>query len=83
MELLLVVLFIQVLGLNPSKWDPMFDDCNDRQHLLKYKTLEETVLMTMEKSGLKETRFSVVISPIVSYKNLSLSMNLSSASGQK
>ena len=45
-------------GLNPSNGTPMFDDYNDRKHLLEYKTLEETVLMTMEKSGQRDPIFS-------------------------
>ena len=52
-------------GLNPSNGTPMFDDYNDRKHLLEYKTLEETVLMTMEKSD-NVIRFLVVISRIIS-----------------
>ncbi|MFR1240547.1 MAG: TonB-dependent receptor domain-containing protein [Butyricimonas faecihominis] len=52
------------LGLNPSNGTPMFDDYNDRKHLLEYKTLEETVL-TMERVD-NVIRFLVVISRIIS-----------------
>ncbi|WP_287030707.1 SusC/RagA family TonB-linked outer membrane protein [Butyricimonas sp.] len=71
------------LGLNPSNGTPMFDDYNDRQHLLKYKTLEETVLMTMKKSGQRDPIFSGNFSNSFTYKNLSLSMNLSYSIGSK
>ena len=74
------------LGLNPSNGTPMFDDYNDRQHLLKYKTLEETVLMTMKKSGQRDPIFSNIrgnFSNSFTYKNLSLSMNLSYSIGSK
>ncbi len=71
------------LGLNPSNGTPIFDDYNDRQHLLEYKTLEETVLMTMEKSGQRDPIFSGNFSNNFTYKNLSLSMNLSYSIGSK
>lgn len=71
------------LGLNPSNGTPMFDDYNDRQHLLKYKTLEETVSMTMKKSGQRDPIFSGNFSNSFTYKNLSLSMNLSYSIGSK
>ena len=61
----------------------MFDDYNDRQHLLEYKTLEETVLMTMKKSGQRDPIFSGNFSNSFTYKNLSLSMNLSYSIGSK
>ena len=71
------------LGLNPENGVPMFDDYNDRQHLLEYKTLEETVLMTMEKSGQREPKFSGNLSNTFTYKKLSLSMNFSYSLGSK
>ena len=70
-------------GLNPSNGTPMFDDYNDRKHLLEYKTLEETVLMTMEKSGQRDPIFSGNFSNNFTYKNFSLSMNLSYSIGSK
>lgn len=71
------------LGLNPENGTPMIDDYSDRQHLLEYKTLEETVLMTMEKSGQREPIFSGNLSNTFTYKGLSLSMNLSYSLGSK
>lgn len=71
------------LGLNPENGVPMFDDYSDRQHLLEYKTLEETVLMTMEKSGQREPIFSGNFSNTFTYKKLSLSMNLAYSLGSK
>ncbi len=71
------------MGLNPANGTPMFDDYNDRQHLLEYKSLEETVLMTMEKSGQRDPIFSGNLSNNLTYKNLSFSMNLSYSIGSK
>lgn len=71
------------LGLNPENGTPMFDDYNDRQHLLEYKTLEETIMMTMEKSGQREPKFSGNFSNVFTYKGLSLSMNMSYSLGSK
>lgn len=71
------------LGLNPLNGTPVFDDYNDRKHLLEYKTLEETVLMTMEKSGQRDPIFSGNFSNNFTYKNFSLAMNLSYSLGSK
>ncbi|MEY8594026.1 SusC/RagA family TonB-linked outer membrane protein [Butyricimonas hominis] len=71
------------LGLNPENGTPMFDDYNDRQHLLQYKTLEETVLMTMEKSGQRDPKFSGNFANTFTYKNITLSMNMAYGLGSK
>ncbi|MEG1949760.1 MAG: SusC/RagA family TonB-linked outer membrane protein [Odoribacter sp.] len=71
------------IGLNPSNGTPMFDDYHDRQHLLEYKNLEETVLMAMEKSGQRDPIFSGNLSNTFTYKSLSISMNLSYSLGSK
>lgn len=71
------------LGLNPQNGTPVFDDYNDRKHLLENKTLEETVLMTMKKSGQRDPVFSGNFSNTFTYKKLSLSMNMSYSLGSK
>lgn len=71
------------LGLNPENGTPMFDDYSDRQHLLEDKTLEETVMMTMEKSGQRDPIFSGNFANTFTYKGISLSMNLSYSLGGK
>lgn len=71
------------LGLNPENGTPVFDDYSDRQHLLQGKTLEETVRMTMEKSGQREPIFSGNFSNTFTYKGFTLSMNLAYSIGSK
>lgn len=71
------------VGLNPENGAPMFDDYHDRQHLLENKTLEETVLMTMEKSGQRDPLFNGSVSTNFTYKQLSLGMNFSYSLGAK
>jgi len=71
------------LGLNPVNGTPIFNDYNDRKHLLEDKTLEETVLMTMEKSGQRDPVFSGNFSNTFTYKRFSLSMNMSYSLGSK
>lgn len=71
------------LGLNPENGVPIIDDYSDRQHLLEHKTLEETILMVMEKSGQREPIFSGNFSNTFTYKKLSLSMNFAYSLGSK
>lgn len=71
------------LGLNPQDGTPMFDDYADRQHLLQNKTMEETVLMAMSRSGKREPAFSGNFSNTFTYKGISLSMNLTYSLGSK
>ena len=71
------------LGLSPENGTPVFDDYADRQHLLKYKSLEETVLMIMEKSGQREPKFSGNFANTFTYKNFTLTMNMAYGLGSK
>lgn len=71
------------LGLSPVNGVPMFNDYSDRRHLLENKTLEDIVMMTMERSGQRDPIFSGSLSTSVSYKSLSLSMNLTYNLGSK
>ncbi len=71
------------LGLSPVNGVPVFNDYSDRRHLLENKSLEEIVMMTMEKSGQRDPIFSGSLSTSVAYKNLSLSMNFTYSLGSK
>lgn len=71
------------LGLSPVNGTPMFNDYADRRHLLENKTLEELVMMTMEKSGQRDPIFSGSLSTSLTYKQFSLSMNMSYSLGSK
>lgn len=70
-------------GLNPVNGTPMFDDYEDRQHLLYNKSLQEIVLMTMEESGKRDPVFSGNWSNSISYKGFNLSFNLAYSLGSK
>lgn len=71
------------LGLNPNNGTPMFDDYSDRQHLLEYKELDETIFTVMENSGQREPIINGNFSNTFTYKNLSLSVNMSYSIGGK
>lgn len=71
------------LGLSPQNGVPLFDDYHERRHLLENKTLEETVLMAMERSGQRDPIFSGSIANSITYKGFSLSMNMSFSLGSK
>ena len=71
------------IGLSPENGTPVFDDYTDRQHLLKYKSMEETVLMAMERSGQREPKLSGNFANIFTYKNFTLSMNMAYGFGSK
>ena len=65
------------LGLNPANGVPVFNDYADRMHLLEDRELEDIVLMTMEKSGQRDPIFTGSLSTSLTYKSLSLSVNMS------
>ena len=71
------------LGLNPQYGVPVFDDYHDHRQLLEYKSLEETVLMTMERSGQRDPIFSGSLANSFTYKGFSLSMNMAFSLGSK
>ncbi|MCA5006346.1 SusC/RagA family TonB-linked outer membrane protein [Sphingobacterium bovistauri] len=73
----------QFLGLDPTNGLPVFEDFEDRKHLLEGKSLEETVKMTMLNSGVREPRFNGSFSNSFSYKSFSLSMNMTYSLGSK
>ena len=62
------------LGLNPQNGAPMFDDWEDRWHLLQGKTLDEVVPMILVNSGTRDPKFSGDLNNTFTYKNWSLSL---------
>lgn len=71
------------LGLNPNTGIPMFDDYEDRQHLLEGKTLAEVVPMVMVESGNRDPKFTGSFSSTLTWKEISLSMNFNYSVGSK
>ncbi len=71
------------LGLSPVNGTPMFNDYTERRHLLENKTLEEIIMMTTEKSGQRDPIFIGSLSTSLTYKQFSLSMNMSYSLGSK
>lgn len=63
------------IGLNPNNGVPLFDDYQDRRHLIRGKSLEETVLTVMDNSGTRDPIFSGSFSNTLRYKRFTLSMN--------
>ena len=71
------------LGLNPQNGAPMFDDWEDRWHLLQGKTLDEVVPMILVNSGTRDPKFSGDLNNTFTYKNWRLSLNFSYSLGSK
>ena len=70
-------------GLNPVTGVPMFDDYEDRQHLLAGKTLTEVVQMIMVESGNREPKFTGSLYATLSYKQFSLNTSFIYSLGSK
>lgn len=62
-------------GLNPETGVPMFDDFQDRQNLLKGKTLGEVVQMALVESGSREPKFTGSFYATLNYKQFALNMS--------
>lgn len=71
------------LGLNPNNGLPMFDDYEDRQNLLEGKTLSEVVPMVMIQSGNREPKVTGSFSTMLTWKQLTMSMNFNYRFGSK
>ncbi|TXH54488.1 MAG: TonB-dependent receptor, partial [Bacteroidia bacterium] len=71
------------LGLNPINGSPIFDDYNDRRHLLEGKSLEEVLMMVTVNSGQREPIFTGALSNTLNYKSFSLMMNFTYSLGSK
>lgn len=63
------------LGLDPQTGVPMFDDYQDRQHLLAGKSLEEVVKLVMTNSGNRDPYMTGSIYATLTWKQLSLRAN--------
>lgn len=70
-------------GINPLNGTPIFDDYNDRRHLLEGKTLEQVMMMTTVNSGQREPIFTGSLANTVNYKRFSLMMNMTYSFGAK
>lgn len=70
-------------GLSGTNGVPIFDDYQDRPHLLKDKPIEQVIQMAMENSGTREPFINGNLSSNFTYKQLSLNLNLSYSLGSK
>lgn len=71
------------LGLNPNTGVPMFDDYQDRQHLLAGKTLAEVVPQVMVESGNRDPDFTGSLYATLTWKQFSLNTNFNYRIGSK
>lgn len=71
------------LGLNPSTGIPMFDDYNDRRHMLSNKKLSEVVPMVMCVSGNRDPKLTGSLFATLTWKQLSLNLNFNYRIGSK
>ncbi|MCQ2266810.1 MAG: SusC/RagA family TonB-linked outer membrane protein [Bacteroidaceae bacterium] len=73
----------QFLGLDPFTGVPMFDDYQDRQHLLAGKSLEEVVKTVFTKSGTREPYLTGSFYTSLQWRQLSLRCNFNYRVGSK
>lgn len=73
----------EFLGLDHNSGLPMFDDWEDRMHLLEGKSVAEIMMMVLEDSGCRDPYISGSFSNNVRYKNWNLSFNLAYSLGSK
>lgn len=73
----------QFTGLSGVNGVPMFDDYQDRMHLLQGRSIEEVMEIAMENSGTREPFMSGSLNNSFTYKSLSLNMNISYSFGSK
>ena len=71
------------LGLNPNNGVPMFDDYEDRIHLLSGKPLSEVVPLVMIESGNREPKLTGSFYSTLTWKQLALSMSFNYSIGSK
>ncbi len=71
------------LGLHPKNGGPLFKDYDTQIHLLKDKSIEETVKMVMVKSGNREPEFNGNFLSSFTYKSFSLSAMFTYSLGSK
>lgn len=73
----------QFLGLDPKNGMPMFDDYEDRRHLLEDKKLEEIVQMVMVNNGTRDPKFTGSLYSTLTYKQLSMNLNFTYSLGNR
>lgn len=71
------------LGLDPNTGVPLFDDYQDRQHLLAGKSLEDVVKTVMVKSGNRDPYLTGSLYATLSYRQFSLRGNFNYRIGSK
>lgn len=71
------------LGLNPNTGIPMFDDYQDRRHLLEGKTLSEIVPLVMVESGNRDPKLTGSFYTTLKWKQTTLSMSFNYRVGSK
>ncbi len=71
------------LGLNPYNGIPMFDDYQDRRHLLMNKKLAEIIPLVMTASGNRDPKLTGSFYTTIKWKQLSLNMNFNYRIGCK
>lgn len=71
------------MGLSGVNGVPMFDDYQDRMHLLQNRPIEDVITTALENSGTREPFMSGSLINNFSYKSFSLSMNISYSFGSK
>ena len=71
------------LGLDPQTGIPLFDDWEDRVHLLYGKSVAEVMMTVLEESGCRDPFITGNLNNNVKWKNWNLSFNLAYSLGSK
>lgn len=71
------------LGLNPNTGIPMFDDYQDRRHLLMNQKLADIIPLVMTASGNRDPKLTGSFYATLKWKQLSLNMNFNYRIGCK
>ena len=71
------------MGLDPQTGIPLFDDWEDRVHLLYDKSVADIMMTVCEDSGVRDPYISGSFNNNISWKNWSLSFNLAYSLGSK
>ena len=71
------------MGLDPNTGIPMFDDWEDRVHLLQGKSVADIMMTVLEDSGCRDPFISGNFNNNIKWKNWNLSFNLYYSLGSK
>ena len=71
------------LGLDPNTGVPLFDDWEDRVHLLEGKSVAEIMMTVLEDSGCRDPFITGNLNNNIKWKNWNLSFNLAYSLGSK